>query len=487
MASPIVQFVDSPSTTATLRYDFNVSTPTLKCYPLQEGIDLGTPSFTGEPEGVGGFYGYRSMQFRQRIVGTRAVALARMSLLAKEMLRAQNWLRFQWDISASPVFFKTYHTEPGAMSLENAGSADAWDIVVPLEADGFAYGPRQTITQAQVIQGPADLTGPTRTAMRLVLPTIKGDALTPLRVTISPASAGSANNALSDSSWLIGCISGSASMTDSILDIGTGDTVTNVSGTSAAAADATYFGGSYRTVTIGGGTNLVNRFTMTVPNTIQPGRYKVLLRCRYTGGEVSSKPHVYRLQQQVASGAYTSNGPSATITVVNADTKREYWVDLGEATFPFGVNPPSDAGGTMPSSTIAIQIGTSDGSASFTTVDSVKLIPVDGPTVTSATILKVAGSGVVSPLSATVYGTFDGDAELYWAKTTSGVYIESKPALRGGFPVADPAAAQNLLVVMALDSGTTSVTGTNYITTLNAQAAVDVSYYPRYLYIGDGT
>src|SRR4051794_2770990 len=111
MASPIIQFVDSPSTTAALRYDFNVSNPTLKCFPLHEGVDLGAPSFTGEPEGVGGFYGHRQMRITQRIIGTRAVALARMSLLAKEILRPQNWLRFQFDASASPVFFKTYHTE----------------------------------------------------------------------------------------------------------------------------------------------------------------------------------------------------------------------------------------------------------------------------------------------------------------------------------------------------------------------------------------
>lgn len=481
MATPIVQFVDGPSTTAALRYDFSVSNPTLKCYPLHEGIDLGTPSFTGEPEGVGAFYGYRSLRFTQRIIGTRAAALARMSLLAKEMLRKDNWLRFQWDSSATPVFFKTYHTEPGALSLENAGNADAWDISVPLTADGASYGPRQTVSTATITQAPSG-TNP----MRLVLPAIKGEVPTPLRVTISP-SGGLANNVATNSAWLLGCVAGSASMTDTVIDIGTGDTVTNISGTAAATVDATYFGGSYRVVTIGAATpNLLNRFSIQIPNTIAVGRYKILLRCKYTAA--GAKTLLFRLQQWANGGStVASNGQLTTVTTAATDDGRAFWVDLGEFSFPFALNPPTDAGGTMPTPVAAVQIGTSDGSASSLNVDSIKLIPIDSATVTRTTIMKTLGP-LTGAASTTVYGTFDGDFETYWGKSSaSSAYIESAPALRGYFPVADPAAAQNLLLVMALDSGIGSAAATSYITALSSTSSVDVSYYPRYLHIGDGT
>jgi hypothetical protein len=100
---------------ATLRYDFNVQTPTLRCFPLgADAIDFGVPSFTGEPEGVGGFYGYRSLRFTQRIIGTRAVALARMSTAGQGTVPGDELAAVPVGPSMTPVFFKTYRAEPGA-------------------------------------------------------------------------------------------------------------------------------------------------------------------------------------------------------------------------------------------------------------------------------------------------------------------------------------------------------------------------------------
>jgi len=485
MASPIVQFVDSPSTSAALRYDFNVKTPTLWCFPLTaNAIDFGVPSFTGEPEGVGGFYGYRSLRFTQRIIGTRAVALARMSLLAREMFRAQNWLRFQWDPSASPVFFKTYQAEPGDLSLENAGQADAWDISVPLVADGLAYGPRQTVSTATITQAPSG-TNP----MRVVLPTIKGDAPTPLRVKITALGGATVNAANANSSWLVGCLAGTAGITDPVIDVGTGDTVTNISGTAAATTDATYFGGSYRVVTVPAATpNLGERFWMTVPNTLAPGRYKVLVRCSYT--TAANATLLFQLEQW-PNGAAIAVGQSTAVDVItNVGPLRQFWVDLGDFTFPFGVQPVSDISIPMPTSSIALNVGTADGSSKAVNVDAFKLIPIDGPTITRATLLRATGVGTSAApvVSASITGTLDGDTETYLGLRVSlNNYSEAAPTLEGYFPVADPAAAQNVLIVMAMDNGSFSVSGGNsHITALNAQVSVDVSYYPRYLHIGDG-
>jgi hypothetical protein len=289
---------------------------------------------------------------------------------------------------------------------------------------------------------------------------------------------------------MVGCVAGSASMTDTIIDIGTGDTVTNVSGTAAPTTDATYFGGSYRTVTIGAATpNLLTRFTLSSPTTIAVGRYKVLMRCRYTAGAVQTL--LFRLQQY-RNGSSLDVAKSSTfadVDMIATDTGRSFWVDLGEFSFPSSINPPADAGGTMPTlAKLAVDIGTGSGAASSINVDAIKLIPIYGATVTRTTLLKATGSGLSQVASSAYYGTFDGDLETFWGKlSSSSEYNEIAARLEGGFPVADPGAAQNLLIVMAMDSGQGSASGSTYVTNLNGQTAVDVSYYPRYLYVGDGS
>src|SRR5690349_258414 len=106
MNYPSIQFVDGPSATATLRYDFHQSTASLRTLPLGGGgLDLGAPSYSGEPGGVGSVYGYRSLRLTQRIIGSKAQALARMSALAKELLRDENWLRVQTDAQRTAVYF----------------------------------------------------------------------------------------------------------------------------------------------------------------------------------------------------------------------------------------------------------------------------------------------------------------------------------------------------------------------------------------------
>lgn len=483
-----LQFVDGPSATATLRYDFNVKNASFYAHPLASGgLDLGAPEWSGEPEGVGGVYGYRQMRFTQRVEGTKAVAMARMSALAKEMQRPLNWLKVQFAGSLAPVYYKIYRGDAGALNLEYVEASQAWDITVPLVADPLGYGPRVAIPTAQIIQAPADLAGPVRTAMRLVLPAIKGDAPTPLRVTLSPASP--SNNVRSPGwSWLVACVAGSTSMTDTVVDIGTGDTVANASGTAAPTVDATYFGGSYRRVTVPATSpNLDIRFTINLPNTIQLGRYKVLLRAKPTA---ANKTFVFRAFPLPNGQGGLVTGATASVLFAAADTSRPLWVDVGDISVPFGLAPPSDAGGSAPAPVLAIQIGTADGSTATVDVDSIKLIPTYGPTVTQATLLKSRAAAALAAnfVMTAPNETFEGDPGLYWAKDASSVYVEAaSSALSGSFPVADPAAAQNLLLVMALDSGTPSATGTGWITTLNAQVAVDVSYYPRYLHVGDGT
>jgi hypothetical protein len=495
---PRVQFVDSPAVGATVRLDLNDGSGAAS-RRIEADFDPGVPTLEGDPDAVGQTFGFRSPRFTVQVKGAKSDALAFVSALSKEMLRRTNWLLFQPSAATQPLWFRVYRTGFQPLSLERvygntatggnaaAGFPDVWRVEVPLVADAFAYGARVTMSTFQVVQSPADLTGPTRTAMRVVLPAIKGDAPTALRVTITPA-ASPANQVGAQSAWLVGCVAGSAAMTDTVINIGTGDSVTNISGTAAASADATCFGGSVRIVTVAAATpNLLPRFQVDLPTTIAPGRYKVLLRNRYTAA--ANKTLLFRLVQWVnGGGSSSSTGQTTTVSVTSADTGREFWVDLGEVSLPFAVNAPSDGGGTSPSSQLVVSMGTVDGSSSTVIADAMKLIPVDGPTVANCTVMKTFSTFTDTAITAGVAGTFDGAVESYWNRATaSGAYVEATPILRGYFPVADPGAAQNLLLVMACDSGINSSSAVSFITALNAQSAVDVSYYPRYLHIGDGT
>ena len=493
MANPIVQFVDSPSPT-TVRYDFNATTPTLRCLPLgADAINFGVASFTGEPEGVGGVYGYRQIQFTQRIIGSRAVALARMSLLAKEIFRATNWLKFQWDPSAAPVYFKTYRAEPGTLSLENAGSAGAWDVVVPLMAEGFAYGARQTLSTFQVVQGPVDLTTPTRTAMRVVLPAIRGDAPTALRVTVKPAATTSQNTFIR---FLLGLVAGETSMSDPVVEIGTADGFTAGTGTGAATttSGSAYFGGSYRVVTVSpndlvAGNNFAERLTGSFP-VVPAGRYKVMLRCE-ADAAVATFQRTYMFALGTGSTGLLSYLPSRSVAINPANISLasyfQGWVDLGDITLPFGIDPATDVAGTMPGGAFGIKIGTTDNTAGVVRIDALKLIPIARGQVWSANMLAALWDR--NPIVNGLRGTFDGDSETYSCQNASNQFQPSAPSLQGSYLVADPNAPQNLLIVMATSAGTTggSQHATTYPTSLNLAADVDVSYYPRYLHIGDGT
>lgn len=491
---PLVKYVDSPAVGAVVRYDFNdqAGTPSKKVTEFDPGV----PTLEGDPDAVGQQWGFRSPQIVHTIKGTKAQAMAALSAVSKEQLRRTNWVLFQPSAATQPVWFKTYRTGYQPITLDqvyvrvdgggNVPLPDTWKITVPLVADAFTYGARVTLSTFLVIQGPTDLTTPTRTAMHVVLPALKGDALTKLRVSVAPAGNVSGNSP-GTSAWLIGCSIGESTMTDPVVDIGTGDTFIPGTGMAAPTADATYFSGSYRAVTIAAASpNLISRGTGALP-VVPIGRYKILLRAAYTAGV--AKTLQFRLNLiNPSGGTVLVPGSTVTVPMLSTDTGRKFWVDLGEFQLPTAVTAPSDGGGTVAAATIGLDIGTQDGSASSVNVDALKLIPVDGALVSQTTLLRLLGPAG-QPLQASTTATFDGDLDQSWARTTSsGNYLPGwLPALMGAYPVADPTAAKNILHVIALDPGQGTTSGTARITDLNDQDSVDVSYYPRFLHVGDGT
>jgi hypothetical protein len=66
-----------------------------------------------------------------------------------------------------------------------------------------------------------------------------------------------------------------------------------------------------------------------------------------------------------------------------------------------------------------------------------------------------------------------------------GVLKNGAPAHKGGYPVADPSAAQNVLLSFPLSIPSSA--GPNLSTSVLSTWDVVVSYYPRFLHVGDGT
>jgi hypothetical protein len=499
---PLVKYVDSPATTATVRYDFNdqAATPVKKATEFDPGV----PTLEGDPDAVGQQWGFRSLSITHTIKGTKAQAMAQLSLVAREQLRRTNWLLFQPAAAQQPVWFKTYRTGYQPITLEQvyvrvdgggmAALPDTWKIVVPLVADAFAYGARVAMSTAQVVQSPADLTSPTRTAMRVVLPAIKGDAPTPLRVVLTPAATSAAGI---NAAWLVGCLTGLASMSDPVVDIGLGDGLTAGAGTATGSSNTAFFSGSYRAVTISAGANFLQRLSGNL-SAVPAGRYKVLLRYEVDSDPSANKTYLFAFGTAPTSSFAPTYGTSVQLTMPLATpTTVVYrgWVDLGEFTLPADVSVPRDTTDTLPAPNpvpyFALKIGTADSTAGAgLRIDAIKLIPIDGPTITSAKVVKATWSGRGNPpINAggiSMIGTFDGDSEAFWLTYLGGLY-PSQPVLQGAYPVADPAAAQNLLILMALNHGNGYTAATATTTTKDAQVAVDVSYHPRYLHIGDGT
>jgi hypothetical protein len=425
--------------------------------------------------------------------------------VSKEQLRRTNWLLFQPSASQQPVWFKTYRTGYQPITLDqvwvrpDGGGECRWRT--PGRSPSRSWptpsptAPRVTHSVATVGNN-SSATNP----LRLVLPALKGDAPTGLRVAVNMAGLASG----SPESWLTAVIGAdSGTVTDTVVDIGTGDVFTAGSGTSAPSSvgGTAYWGGSYRTVTVSAaGSNLLERISGTLAAAPPPGRYKVLVRCQADPINVTTaNRYSFAIGQDV-------NGEKLYASTVFIDTPVPVpsfnapsfigWVDLGEIPFPFGnTELPADAPTTAPAPTLSLKVGTPAGVAGTVRLDAIKLIPVSGPKIRKATLLTSKLITGVNPatigyfgmaLATTDTGTWDGDSDVMWgAVTASGVLKNGAPAHKGGYPVADPSAAQNVLLSFPLSIPSSA--GPNLSTSVLSTWDVVVSYYPRFLHVGDGT
>lgn len=479
---PLFQLTSGPSTSATVRYDFN-NQANPRAYPLSEGLDLGVPEFVGDPESAGVSYGYRDMQLVQRIRGgSKTEAMSRMSILARELLRADNWLRVQMTPATESVWFRTYRTTPGSLSLEHVQVAqsgaqptyDAWDITVPLVAEGFAYGARVSLSPVTVTNDPASGTN----RVHYILPTVLGDAPAPLRVHVNPDNPVYMNGYR----WMLALHSADTQQSPILWQIGGSDGWT--AGTDTSASTATnpteYTGGTYRAVSFATVAALTTRISGSTPSTPPPGRYKVL--ARVVRSDTASVFSV-RFGQAIGPAVYGYGPTVVTTRAASTAARHATWVDLGEQTFPTGWSaPPGNAGLPSPPA-IALQLGRVSGAGSAN-IDAILLQPIAMETTREARTLFSEFYGLGIFVDGGV-GIWDGDYETFWSYSQFGAAVPVTPELVGQFPRVIPDVT-NTLTILQQVNGRTSIFGDDASDLLTATTEITLSYHPRWLFLGDG-
>lgn len=477
MTFPLVRLVDAPDPSATVRYDFSDAGALAPRRVRADSFTLGAPSLDSAVDAVSPLYGPRSLGFDHQIEGLEADADAALAVISRELLRPSNWLLIQRTAFSRPTWWRLYATGPGALSWDrvyvDTSSGDpgslpsTWVLPVTLTAENFGYGERITLGPYTVTQN-ITATHP----MRVTLPTIHGDAPTALRVALTNGAVAS----FEGSEILLGCTSGTADLAVETFDIGTGDGLSTVTGTSGPNPDAAYMGGEYRTVTVapddgGSGSSIAKRLSgFTLPLW---GRYKVQVRCEAdTAADLTT--YLFRLG---------TSGPLIPWEVGQdgfGATTAQGWVDLGEATFPAGLDVPPDVVATPHDAPFELWVGTGGNVAGEVRLDAIQFIPIGGRAVESASLALTKFVADFAPDHSAVW---DGDTETVWLVSDLGEFVDAHAEVSGGFAVANPASDQNVLVVVGTRMNGLAADSTDYLTGTGAISTVTPSYHPRLLHL----
>lgn len=471
-----IQLVDAPTPSASVLFYFNTNTGSPGCSVRREGLSFGIPELIGDVEAIDPLYGPRIVTFTVRIVGTKSQALVQQSTMARALLNpgpgGRGWLKVQLTPLTKPVWFRTWRPRPDAMVLDNVttgptGSGqDVWDCTVSVPCEAFAYGERVTLDAVLLNNDPAASTNP----CRIVLPGTVGDAPAPIRIRLA------SGEPLTGERWMIAAHAAATQRVPTIQGIGGTDGFTAGADTGASATGTNVSGGNYREVTFATNTNLVERLRRTgYPSGMTIGRYKVLVRAVRVG---ATGTFSLRFMQQPGQPVY---GPTVTMAQGLAGSNYATWVDLGDFTIPVH-GPPKSVTAFLPNTGAAaqwtIEVGQLSGTSALR-LDAVMFVPLDVSDTVESRVLyadfRVRGG------AASGTNVWDGDAEAWWSLTSGGRAEPSTPVLAGTFPRVVPGVNNVLTMLRQVNGDSGSSNGDN----LSTSANVEVSYHPRYLYLGD--
>lgn len=452
MTFPDIKLVDAPTASATVLFDFNDITATPKREVLADDFSIGTPELVGEVDAVDPLYGERMVKFVCAMTGTKPQVAAAQSTLSRLLLApGRGWLAVRVTPTSRLLFFRTYRAEPGDLSLEfikstSATIPDRWEVEINLPCEPFAYGERVNQAAQVVSSDPTAGTNP----LRIVLPAISGDAPTPLDIALTSPTSFTAPTA-----YTVMSNAGAAARATVSNSIGTGDGGTARIDTGAPVASATYAGGSYRVISFATDATYAPRLDLTFGAGLTQGRYRVFVRV--AASAVGSKFEV----------GFTGFERVPERGIFQPDSNNPTWVDLGVvATHVNLAASPNVPAATTPT-ILTIWASRTIGTASLN-IDHILFVPVEVADTVESRAMRVISRGSFTSGSLYIDGTY---GEVIPRNTTSG--IETSGVFVRGIP-----GAGNVLNFIF----STSPYAADVITR-NVTAAV--SYYPRFLYLGD--
>lgn len=257
---PRVDFVATPDTDAQVLYRFHINVGT--AYVAHDGFDAGVPEWRGSPRATGATEGYRTLRFSHLIEANYDTAGQALSTLARLLVADDGWLLVQLTEASRPVWFRTWRTTPGGLSLERVRLSETreevdgkFKIDMSLAADAYAVGARQTLATEVVMNN--DPTEFTVFGDLAVLGEVQGDAPAPAVVEVEWGTARGNTYLLQSMSPPADYLSGPTSGTF-ILEDATADSTVN---TGSQVADSLYLGGTYQPTAFPTGPGDVASFT----------------------------------------------------------------------------------------------------------------------------------------------------------------------------------------------------------------------------------
>lgn len=476
MAS-IIQFVDSIASSPTVRCDLNSVAGGLMVQV--EGIDLSPAPYrrtvvsTMMNDGEiipAAAWGNRTLKIPVKLHGASTVstdvAATTLQTLARELSRPNNILKVQLDGATSPTFFQTFAAPDYVVtSMMRLLVTANTNIELTIPATPFGIGLKETISAVTVTEDPAagsngmfwDITG------------VKGDVETPVNLVLPTGNLYDAGDPIS----VIACRRrGTPSNMPFVLQCETGTTLgtdTTLPGNDAAMSGT---GSNYARCSFGTNTSMVRRVYLDpYPTSASPdnrGQYRVFL-C----GRRSSATGVINVTLGYTSGTagiLVQNDP----VVVPAVTARQH-IDLGLITYPTGLDPVYDGYSNVEVSVrgryLEVRAERVGGSSTFD-FDYLLFVPADDQLalIDWGDAILTTNEFVVDSVHEIVYTQNTPQDQVYGSKPT---------AVMGGFPTVAPGVTNRMYFIRRTARGAT--------VTKTETTAVEVQYWPKYLYVRPAT
>lgn len=467
------RFVDSISASPTVRLDLNDGGTIFEAVEQ----DMAPPQLTRQAVGsalVDGenvsesWFGNREVRLVVDLLRTSTdLAATQRQALERELARPTNILEYRPDSATASVFFRTFRSI-GDMRREITSSSQAWwTFDVPILAEPFALGLKETLPNVTLAANPAS---PNGLEFTVTAAQAKGDVETPLNLKFADASKFSPSSQ-SGMQTLIGVRRrGTVASMPYVFQC---EAMTAGIDTALGVNSALFSGaGSNNMLTTFVTTGLATRLTATVPAaaTVEArGQYRVFAKVRATGA------YTGQIQWNYV-GAGSSATPSEGLTTYSTTgaTTNAVFVDLGILSLPASQDPGFDGPSGTPlnvaTGSLLLQASRLSGTGNLAW-DFIALVPADDA------MCFVDWNEVFT--SATENGYIDGYNRRAFVGTDTEVRNYPIISAPTGYPMITPNQDNRVCVLPNIDQFG--------LYTLGATHTVTPSYWPRYLDVRPAT